>query len=120
LDAQGVTTVDGLGKVSFINLLDVYSHASIDSHACLKVSHPKSEDYQRVLRRRRNRPIHASAGWVPGKSGQDAGVEKANLGLSKKGIGSPSSKEEKFNTMGGMVRGHLTVVKQPNVEQVVA
>jgi len=51
LDAQGVTTVDGLGKVSFINLLDVYSHASIDSHACLKVSHPKSEDYQRVLRR---------------------------------------------------------------------
>jgi transposase len=51
LDAQGVTTVHGLGKVSFINLLDVYSHASIDSHACLKVSHPKSEDYQRVLRR---------------------------------------------------------------------
>jgi len=51
LDAQGVTTVNGLGKVSFINLLDVYSHASIDSHACLKVSHPKSEDYQRVLRR---------------------------------------------------------------------
>lgn len=51
LDAQGVTTVAGLGKVSFINLLDVYSHASIDSHACLKVSHPKSEDYQRVLRR---------------------------------------------------------------------
>jgi transposase len=51
LDAQGVTTVDGLGKVSFINLLDVYSHASIDSHACLKVRHPKSEDYQRVLRR---------------------------------------------------------------------
>ena len=51
LDAQGMTTVNGLGKVSFINLLDVYSHASIDSHACLKVSHPKSEDYQRVLRR---------------------------------------------------------------------
>jgi transposase len=33
MDAQGVTTVAGLGKVSVINLLDVYSHASIDSHA---------------------------------------------------------------------------------------
>jgi len=51
MDAQGVTTVIGLGKVSFINLLDVYSHASIDSHACLNASHPKSEEYQRVLRR---------------------------------------------------------------------
>lgn len=51
MDAQGVTTVAGLGKVSFINLLDVYSHISIDSHACLNASHPKSEEYQRVLRR---------------------------------------------------------------------
>ena len=51
MDAQGVTTVVGLGKVSFINLLDVYSHVSIDSHACLKASHPKSQEYQRVLRR---------------------------------------------------------------------
>ncbi len=51
MDAQGVTTVAGLGKVSFINLLDIYSHASIDSHACLNASHPKSEEYQRVLRR---------------------------------------------------------------------
>lgn len=51
MDAQGVTTVVGLGKVSFINLLDVYSHTSVDSHACLNVSHPKSEEYQRVLRR---------------------------------------------------------------------
>jgi len=51
LDAQGVTTVAGVGKVSFINLLDVYSHMSIDSHACPKVRHPKAEEYQRVLRR---------------------------------------------------------------------
>jgi transposase len=51
MDAQGVATVAGLGKVSFINLLDVYSHVSIDSHACLNASHPKSEEYQRVLRR---------------------------------------------------------------------
>ena len=51
MDAQGVATVTGVGKVSFINLLDVYSHVSIDSHACLNSSHPKSEEYQRVLRR---------------------------------------------------------------------
>lgn len=51
MDAQGVASVGGLGKVSFINLLDVYSHVSIDSHACLNASHPKSEEYQRVLRR---------------------------------------------------------------------
>jgi len=51
MDAQGVTTVAGLGKVSFINLLDVYSHVSIDSHACPNISHPKSQEYQRVLRR---------------------------------------------------------------------
>jgi hypothetical protein len=51
MDAQGVTRVAGLGKVSFINLLDVYSHVSIDSHACPNASHPKSQEYQRVLRR---------------------------------------------------------------------
>jgi hypothetical protein len=51
MDAQGVTTVAGLGKVSFINLLDVFSHTSIDSHACPHMSHPKSQEYQRVLRR---------------------------------------------------------------------
>jgi transposase len=51
MDAQGVATVAGLGKVSVINILDVYSHVSIDSHACLNASHPKSEEYQRVLRR---------------------------------------------------------------------
>ena len=51
MDAQGVTTVAGLGKVSFINLLDVYSHASIDSHACPNTRHPKSQEYQQVLRR---------------------------------------------------------------------
>jgi hypothetical protein len=51
MDAQGVTTVAGLGKVSFINLLDIYSHVSIDSHACPNVSHAKAQEYQRVLRR---------------------------------------------------------------------
>jgi transposase len=51
MDAQGVTTVEGLGRVSFINLMDVYSHTSIDSHACLDARHPQSTEYQRVLRR---------------------------------------------------------------------
>lgn len=51
MDAQGVTTVLGLGQVSFINLLDRYSHVSVDSHACLGVKHPKAEEYQRLLRR---------------------------------------------------------------------
>jgi transposase len=50
MDAQGVTNVAGVGKVSFINVLDVHSHMSIDSHACLNVSHPKAEAYLRVLR----------------------------------------------------------------------
>ena len=51
MDAQGVTTVTGLGKVSFINVLDVYSHVSVDSHACVHTSHPRMRDYQQVLRR---------------------------------------------------------------------
>lgn len=51
MDAQGVTTVAGLGKVSFINLLDVFSHTSIDSHACPDMYHPQWREYQRVLRR---------------------------------------------------------------------
>lgn len=51
MDAQGVTTVVGVGKVSFINVLDAYSHVSIDSHACPNMRHPKSQEYQRVLRR---------------------------------------------------------------------
>lgn len=51
MDAQGVTTVTGVGKVSVINLLDVFSHVSVDSHACLNASHPKGQEYQRILRR---------------------------------------------------------------------
>jgi transposase len=51
MDAQGMTTVAGLGKVSFINVLDFFSRASIDSHACPNKSHPKSREYQQVLRR---------------------------------------------------------------------
>ena len=51
MDAQGVTTVDGLGQVAFINLLDVVSHTSLDSHACLHTRHPRAQAYQQVLRR---------------------------------------------------------------------
>ena len=51
MDAQGVTTVADLGRVSFINVLDVASHVSVDSHACLHTAHPCMQDYQQVLRR---------------------------------------------------------------------
>lgn len=51
MDAQGVTTVDGVGQVSVINLLDVVSHTSLDSHACLHSRHPPAQAYQQVLRR---------------------------------------------------------------------
>jgi transposase len=51
MDAQGVTTVAGLGQVSFINLLEVYSHISIDSHACLHVRRARCQEYQALLRR---------------------------------------------------------------------
>ena len=51
MDAQGVTEIAGLGKVSVINIRDVHSHVSIDSHACLNTRHPKAQEYQQVLRR---------------------------------------------------------------------
>ena len=51
MDAQGVTKVAGLGKVSVVNILDVHSHVSIDSQACLDASHLKAQEYQQVLRR---------------------------------------------------------------------
>jgi hypothetical protein len=51
LDAQGVTTIAGLGQVSVINVLDIDSHISVDSHACLHTRHPNAEAYQQLLRR---------------------------------------------------------------------
>lgn len=51
MDAQGVTTIAGIGQVSFLNALDVHSHTSVDSHACLKKLHPTAQDYQHFLRR---------------------------------------------------------------------
>lgn len=50
-DAQGKTEVAGIGDVSFINILDVCSHLSIEGQACPHASHPSTEDYQLTLRR---------------------------------------------------------------------
>ena len=51
VDAQGVMPVDGLGKVSIINIGDLFSRVKIDSWPCLNSSHPNTQDYQLVLRR---------------------------------------------------------------------
>ncbi len=51
VDAQGVVEVKGLGKVSLINIGDVYSGLKIDSLPCLDTSHPSRADYQLILRR---------------------------------------------------------------------
>lgn len=51
MDAQGVVDVEGLGKVSLINIGDVYTGLMIDSLPCPNTSHPSREDYQLILRR---------------------------------------------------------------------
>lgn len=51
MDAQGVVKVSGLGPVSIINIVDLFSRVKVDSFPCLDTSHPSTEDYQLVLRR---------------------------------------------------------------------
>lgn len=51
VDAQGKIAVAGLGGVSIINILDVFSHVKIDSLPCLRTTHANTQDYQLVLRR---------------------------------------------------------------------
>ena len=51
MDAQGVIKVPDLGKVSVINISDLFSRLKVDSFACLHTSHPSALDYQLVLRR---------------------------------------------------------------------
>ena len=51
MDAQGVIKVPDLGKVSVINISDLFSRLKVDSAACLHTSHPSTLDYQLVLRR---------------------------------------------------------------------
>ena len=48
MDAQGVTEIPGLGKVSIINISDVYSSMKVES---MPTSHPNAKDYQLILRR---------------------------------------------------------------------
>jgi transposase len=51
MDAQGVVKVSGLGSVSIINIVDLFSRVKVDSFPCLDTSHPNTQDYQLVLRR---------------------------------------------------------------------
>jgi len=51
MDAQGVIKVPQLGSVSVINISDLFSRLKIESYPCLDTSHPRSLDYQLVLRR---------------------------------------------------------------------
>jgi hypothetical protein len=51
LDAQGVQQVNGLGKVTLINVGDPYSHLRTASLACLGKTKADTADYQLALRR---------------------------------------------------------------------
>jgi len=51
MDAQGVIKVPKLGSVSIINISDLFSRLKIESYPCLDTAHPRSLDYQLVLRR---------------------------------------------------------------------
>jgi len=51
MDAQGVVKVSGLGPVSIINIVDLFSRVKVDSFPCLDTSHPSTQEYQLVLRR---------------------------------------------------------------------
>jgi len=51
MDAQGVRQIDGVGRVSVINIGDPYSHLRTESWACLHKMKPATNDYQLALRR---------------------------------------------------------------------
>ncbi len=51
MDAQGAVKIVGLGSVSVINIVDLFSRLKVDSLPCVKVTHPSTEYYQLVLRR---------------------------------------------------------------------
>lgn len=51
MDAQGVRQLDGVGRVSVINIGDPYSHVRTESWACLHKVKPATNDYQLALRR---------------------------------------------------------------------
>jgi hypothetical protein len=50
LDAQGTIQVHGLGRVSIINVMDLFSHVKVGSLACQGTSHANTQENQLVLR----------------------------------------------------------------------
>src|SRR5437763_8264600 len=51
MDAQGIMRVEGVGKVSLINLVDVTSRLKAESYPSLETTNPALADYQLTLRR---------------------------------------------------------------------
>ena len=51
MDAQGVTKVDGVGKVSVITIIDVVSRLKVESCPRAHISKPAADDYYVTLRR---------------------------------------------------------------------
>lgn len=50
MDAQGAITVPELGRVSIINIVDLFSRVKVGSLPCLNPAHPSTPDYQLALR----------------------------------------------------------------------
>jgi putative transposase len=51
MDAQGIMRVEGVGKVSLINIVDVMSRVKAESYPSLETTNPALPDYQLTLRR---------------------------------------------------------------------
>src|SRR5215467_4713202 len=51
MDAQGIMRVEGVGKVSLINLVDVTSRLKAESYPSRETTNPALADYQLTLRR---------------------------------------------------------------------
>ena len=50
MDAQGAIKVPELGRVSIINIIDLFSRVKVGSLPCLNPAHPSTPDYQLALR----------------------------------------------------------------------
>ena len=50
MDAQGAIKVPELGRVSIINIIDLFSRVKVGSLPCLNPAHPSTPDYQSALR----------------------------------------------------------------------
>jgi len=50
MDAQGAIKVSELGRVSIINIVDLFSRVKVGSLPCLNPAHPSTPDYQLALR----------------------------------------------------------------------